>query len=67
MGRPKSFDPKRNFLMIRLSDSEMSYIEELSKILNKGKSTIGRELLKLLFEIDPEKLKENWENLRLKI
>ena len=65
MGRPKSLNPKRNFLMVRLSDKEMAYIEELSEIMGKGKSTLARELLNLLFEIDPEKLKENWNNLRL--
>ena len=65
MGRPRSLSAKRNFLMVRLSDKEMTYVEELAKTLGKGKSTIVRELLDLLFEIDPEKLKADWDKLRL--
>jgi len=65
MGRPPSANPKRNIISVKLSDNELMYIDELAKVLGKGRSTIIRELLNLLFKIDPEKLKKNWNNLEL--
>lgn len=65
MARPKSDNPRNNTLAIKLSDDELRYLLDLSEALGKGKSVVARELLLLLFQLDPEKLKERWDDLKL--
>jgi len=65
MGRYRIDFPKKNVVTFKVTDHELLLLDMAAGSLFKSRSEMIRKLIfDFIFELDPEKIKDNWDRLR---